>query len=552
MGVVFASSFSGPKKVELAAPTVALSPGEVSATVVYNASSPEPARRESYAYALADKDGNLSPYSAPVTLDLPHGGGVFFNPCTFVPNNPEIFGMVWKLGSALGVTCEGGTSPLDMPWLPFKWMSLVSPYAYYDLRKTHQIAPKAGSSKILTSVPTRPVLTKYTLPGADLSVCYSWLTEQGETELSPPCLSRGPVGYPAGGVTFRRFYMPGVEVPPGAVGYRVYVQTDKGWRRTGDFPIDCMQPLLTTLTSSGLGVFSPKATLSRRQQALDAATVGDTVVMDVEEELSCPLIDRYGREGLTVTGPHGGGFMVDYKGPMGVALLMQNRRTIYRGMWLKGGCLSSSDFSGGQAFGNRYYDCLFPGGVRTLRNSALSWENHVASEQFFSGCHLWGLEVEGINAANYQFCNTHIYGKWGRDRGHYPIRIDTACPIYFDGGCYMDYGYAAVGLGRQANVTMEGVFIDNANDVVNNFPPYGCFVQGLSYYPGTITFRSGQINVRSWQGKQPYLCQGVPEKNVVLERVKTDGPFRTGEVIPVPMLSRVANAVKRVFKRKAA
>jgi len=287
-------------------------------------------------------------------------------------------------------------------------------------------------------------------------------------------------------------------------------------------------------------------------------------VVDKDVTTLVPIIDRCRvsdnaaddtRAGITTTGPHGGKWKLFYQGDSEVGYLQQNRAALIRGMELTGGTYTFSDFTGGQAFQCYHDRCDFWDGLRILRTCAKWTEDHVPSECRWENCKFgagkkkstWqAIRIEGSQAANLFFSNTHAWADWYRSRGTYPLLIDTTCRVVFSNGLYAENGYALVGVGAQADVLIEHPFTDNTGSGAGY--GYGCFFHGMSYYPSTVKVRGGQINALPVQGRLPQLWQG--RVGVELQDVKPanlDALCRkpAAVVVPVPPAKRDAGKVKR-------
>lgn len=111
-----------------------------------------------------------------------------------------------------------------------------------------------------------------------------------------------------------------------------------------------------------------------------------------------------------------------------------------------GDALTYSDYSGGQAFGNRFYDCLFNApmaGKRVtcgIRIDAACAPSHHPSEQLFSDCYVAGgigAMLSGTQAANIRFQRLHANSNATDPRGSV-FYIQNPNPIKFENGCFCD------------------------------------------------------------------------------------------------------------------
>lgn len=524
-GVIRVSSFKD-KEVTLPAPTTPPAPGEINCGTKLGG-NPAPARNDSYRYATVDAEGRFSPWSDPVTIRHQQGGGVRFRYPDFLPESHEICGVLWRVNGTLALVNIRGVS-LEMVGGPV-W-DYPRPEHVIDLQNVERFPPVVGNSLILTQKPPLPVLEPFTVPNVDLEAAYCWLGQDGaETALSPVCFCPRRPDYQ--GVCCRSFNLAGAQAPSGATGYRMYLRTIGGpWRWAGSFPLDVMQPQCFKMAEwSPLPANPAKSTISALQQALDARQSEEVVLVDVPvTRTAVPLIDHFGPERSRIVGPHGKLWKVEYTGGGEVALLVQSCYTTYEGMMLSGGCRATSNWAGGQAFGNRYRSCVFSGGIRTL-NSSSRWEgDHTESESqfddcFFAGIHEKGLvpiRLEGQQTANVRFRRTHIYGDGERRRGSCCLWISVPrSMVVFEGGLFGDYGHTFAILGPYASVRVDDVFIDQGTGTVAL-----CLGVGVR-----MQLRQGKVN--AWadaNGRAPFLAKGMGE--VKLEGVEIQsnlpGTFR--------------------------
>jgi hypothetical protein len=487
MSAIYVSHFT-PKTVTIPAPTVPLSPGTPGLGASHYG-TPAEARTAAYRYALVDVNGQLSPWSDAITIKHPAGGGVAARPCDFVPDHPEACSMLWAIDDRVGISCEGGDGPDRFGLPPF---CPISPNLLTDLRKTGEALPPAGTSTILVDKPPLPQFIPFTVPNADLEWMYVFVTEAGETDASPSVVSSGDARLNKAGVGFRRFNLPGMILPPGVVAYRIYGRTLGGtWRRVGEYPIDCMQPVVyqwPARAAQPAPVASPSSMLSPLQQALSARRGSDVVVVDQDTTTAVPVIDEFGPYRSKVMGLHGANWTLNYTGGGEVGLLCQSSYSTWEDMTLTGGCKATSNWAGGQAFGCIYRGCRFAKGIRTL-NTSSAWEgNHTESESLYDDCKFEGdvpIRLEGIQTCNIRFRRTHANSNPERKRGTCCIWLDRATRVVFEGGLYADQGHAIFYLGMRGDFRADDIFIDQGAEAI---------IENHSFYPCRAKFRDGKIN----------------------------------------------------------
>jgi len=173
-----------------------------------------------------------------------------------------------------------------------------------------------------------------------------------------------------------------------------------------------------------------------------------------------------------------------------------------------GDALAYSDYSGGQAFGNKFYTCLFNApmsGKRVtcgIRIDASCAPSHHPSEQLFSDCYVSGgigAMLSGTQAANLRFQRLHISSNATDPRGSV-FYIQNPNPIKFNDGCFCD-GYINQVSGSSvifrvdtfhANLQVEGIWVDAG---------FRRFIESNNVST-QLTMTDGKLNVR---GDKPAL-----------------------------------------------
>lgn len=173
-----------------------------------------------------------------------------------------------------------------------------------------------------------------------------------------------------------------------------------------------------------------------------------------------------------------------------------------------GDALTYSDYSGGQAFGNKFYLSLFNApmaGKRVtfgIRIDGACAPAHHPSEQLFSDCYVAGgigAMLSGTQAANLRFQRLHINSNATDSRGSV-FYVQNPSPIKFNDGCFTD-GYINGQNGSSvifrvdtfhANLQVEGIWVDAG------FRRF-CESNNVSTQ---LTMTDGKLNVR---GDKPAL-----------------------------------------------
>lgn len=522
------SGADDPVLVDVPTPAVPLTPGHTwGAATNWGTYAPE--RREYLSIAWVDVQGNLSPYSEPLIMNLRQAGGYAIRLTDQVPGNPNIRGVVLRINGNLGFICEGGTGPGSMPWITRPWMTPVRPDWCTDIRMSPEAAPSGGTSSTLIQAPPKPIVRRWNVPNVDLPVWYVWEAESGDTDASPRCISPKIASLPETAMTHRSFYCPGVQVPVGARGYKVYCEINGQTKLLGRFEIDNMQP-----QTAAARIPIAQSLISPLQQAMDAANPDDTVVVDGEIVTRVPILDRYGegndRAGVVITGAHGGKWALRTEGLnwQAPAILVQNQFSEWRGVRISGDASAGfawSDFSGGQGFGTRIKDFRITldqskdtTGIRLQREAASTMLGHTASELYLENGKIAAarpLHIAGEQSANIVLEQMHLYADWYRRRGTCPIYLDTENQVTLGRGCFADFGYAFAYLGMRANLVIDRPWVDQGYEV---------FLEQFSHYQAQASISGGKFNCWSRPpmdlgGAVPWFARGN-FSNITLDGIK--------------------------------
>lgn len=489
---------SSPVSVAVPSPLFPLTPGAVGRAAEYFG-TPAPARKAVYRYALADVQGRAGPWSPPVTISHPAGGGVCLRHSDFAPTHPECVGYFWSIDGLLGVICEGGTSPQGMGCTSL--CAMPGPRLITDIRKTGNVLP--GPSRLFPGPPPpAPILYPFSVPNVDLELAETFVTPAGETAPSPWIKSPRNTDTDSSGVGYRTIYSRNA-CPPGTLFRRLYGRSGGTYYRLGDFDHDCQTMFATTAVLCPAPTpFAPLVELSPLQLALNSSRTGDVIVIDQAEVVSAvPIVDTCGdgneREGVHVTGRDGANWTLRYTGT-GPAVVMRNRRLHWDGAQILGGSvgMAFADSTAGQAFAAKFYGCFFQMGMRVCDWAAHSYLEHTASELRFVDCRFEGpnpIRIEGAQSANIRFINTHAVSDESRRHGTAPLWIDTACRVFFDDGLFADFGHVGAYLGTRPRVRIDGLFSDRGWEAA---------LQSVSMYPAEVLLLAATINAF---GADPWL-----------------------------------------------
>lgn len=332
-----------------------------------------------------------------------------------------------------------------------------------------------------------PVVVPTSIPNKRIRVAYCFVSETGETALSPPTAWSNPVqqaGWKDAQVVefalnIRNYF------PQGALGYHVYVQLENEqapWQRLPashshgkptqsddwlfqlwDRQPQCWQYYADAPVHTPAA--QPQSTLTGLHLALRDTgwfpwdVVPIDIVVEVDKiEVSCPVHDEWGSFGTghpfkfarKVLSQNAREWVVKQK-PSGqsrywpvVHVSNSYSRWYYCSIHGDGAsaALSFDDMAGGQCFGNKFYECAFyPGssqcgglsyGLMICERSTGSRGNHTHSEGRYYNCTFGGdvcMKVGGNQTANINFVDTLASANsGGLTKGRRNTALWLACP----------------------------------------------------------------------------------------------------------------------------
>jgi len=345
-----------------------------------------------------------------------------------------------------------------------------------------------------TWVAPAPVVMANSVPMAPMDFAWSRVAETGETALSPAVHLPSPT-FPDGVTPSRarwvEFRLPEFH-PQGTIGYHLYCRSadETTWRRvpspecygTPTTPDDWLFPWWLRqikILRASLRTYPIHSPATNPQSNLTSLhirhrdEVGDIVVEPGEVfNVTCPVIDEWGEEGTGTigSGAHKFGRKIrasdwgqwyinqqpSQSGHTSWPVIgMFNCYSRWHSVKVQangGDALATSDYSGGQCFGNQFHECEFmansyPGkvtcGIRIDALSTVNWGGysaHTASELLFRDCKFSGsipLWIAGNQTANVRFERLHgtAYGYDSRSSFAY---IENPNALRFTSGCYAD------------------------------------------------------------------------------------------------------------------
>jgi hypothetical protein len=480
-------------------------------TWLYPFDKPTPGGVLHVSNAIIDLDGRIGVWSDPAIVPVESGwrlwGGAWNQPVV-----EDAAGIAWKVkivelnpeddfpynpytpdSEHYFYTGWGGSYPQN-EIAPYSSHSPRLDMLTQDAYRTYQLSESPQGGRNVWVAPV-PVVMASSLPLKPMEFAWCRVAETGETELSPSVLVPIP-SYPEGTTPakscYLEFRLPEFH-PQGTVGYHLYCRevsdaAEYAWQRVpqpecygvASAPDDWLfnwrlRQFEVTRLQAGAPSHAPVATPQSNLTSLHLRLrneTGDVIVEPGEVfNVTCPVIDEWGKDGGGTTSlPHKfgrkvrasdwGKWQIVQQPSMGghtswpvVGIFNQYSRWYGAKIQANGGdALATSDYSGGQCFGNQFHECEFRAqsypnkvtcGVRIDGRSTVNWGgygDHTASELLFRDCEFSGsipLWIAGNQTANVRFERLHgaAYGHDSRSSFAY---IENPNTIRFSNGCYAD------------------------------------------------------------------------------------------------------------------
>lgn len=510
--------------------------------------------------ALVSMEGEIGQFSKPAIIDV-KSGWMLWGGAWNQPQGYGILGTLWKVKClklakkqyqamlqpgdehiwCIGKNGRGPKSPSVnsvFPWARItpRYERLYSGGAFFQ-SSIYKPALKTDEAE-------PPPVIYSSLDNQDDEFAWCWLTQFGETRLSKSVQVSKAGDYQT---IERIFLIEGQPIPMGAVAYRIYVKREKKWLRAAHGETDTYQltnyrPIVSRVTGDEHQPGEGLTTVDALSIALNATK--DDIIYDMDEpiQITSPIIDEYSPEkfGRTIGTITGGqwkiqpiSFNYDYY----PALIVHNQYSHWRGMvidsekvGLSAG-IAFADFTGGQAFGNKFSDCkvlLDQTGNHGRNNGVQVLEEcdgggHSASELIFERCTFGATNpvwLEDKQTCNVVFRDTHLHSFSNADMRNCAIWAATPNAVKFDGVTMADCPMGTIVSTEEASVTIEHLFVDK-----------GCvsLVDFNDYQSGLVRIRGGAVNFFVYPGEGenfvPSLVRAPNTRNAVLE---VDG-LKTGE-----------------------
>lgn len=510
--------------------------------------------------ALVSMEGDVGRFSDPAIIDV-KSGWMLWGGAWNQPQGYGILGCLWKLkclklnkpqAQAMmqpgdeSIWCVGkkGRGPKSSNFnSPFPW-ARITPRSERLYNGMSFFPVDIYKPKLDTVIAEPPPVIYSSLDNQDDEFAWCWLTQFGETRLSESV----KVARAGDGQTVERmFFIHGQPIPMGAVGYRVYVKRGKKWLRAAHGETDTYQltnyrPIVSRITGDEHQPTEGLTTVDALNIALNETN--DDIICDMDEplQITSPIIDEYapGKFGRTIGTVTGGQWKVQpisFRYDNYPALIVHNQYSHWRGMRIESeqvglsAGISFADFSGGQAFGNKFSDCnviLDQTGRHGRNNGVQILEecdggHHSASELIFERCKFAAtnpLWIEHKQTCNVIFRDTHLHSFSDADVRNCAIWASTPNAIRFEGITAADCPMGTIISTEEASVTIEHLFVDR-----------GCIslIDFNDYQSGLIRIRGGAVNFFVYPGEGenfvPALVRATNTRGAVVE---IDG-LKTGD-----------------------
>lgn len=486
--------------------------------------------------AIVDRDNRIGTWSLPETFISEKSGWMLYGSPTNLKPSYDSLGVAWKIRclklidpyadhmlqpgeESILCVSKNGTGPASIgakyPWgrMTMRHEILVIGKSYYQLNKLKY----DGSNKIKFE---KPFIKVSSLPNRSCQVAYAWMNASSRfSEMSPPVNCGSAPG--GGGAVERRFLLRNQPIPPGAVGYRLFVKlSDSAVFRPESriVPIDNLMPVAMSLID-----YAEADSVARITTVIDPIQVaikdtnGDVIIPDDHVvEISNPIIDIYdpAKFGRTIGKVNGGRWkMVPYPGgrfDTSPVIMIQNQKSRWVGMEMdfEGAIavagISFSDYSGGQAFGTQLIDCNIKldqtgskGNCQAIRViEQCAGGGHSASEVSCVRCDFAATEpiwLEHKQTCNWVFrdcgASAFISGSM-MNIADCVAFIGTPNLVRFDGIFHCDCPSGTIFATEQGSVECEQIFVDK-----------GCvsLIDFHDYRSGYVNIKSGTVNFNQYQ-----------------------------------------------------
>ena len=522
----------------------------------YPFDQPTPAGTYEVSNAIIDKSQNVGAWSQPKTLVVQSGWFLYGAPWN-QPVTSDEAGIAWKVKVVSATQFEytpyapGSEHYFFTGWGGQYLPNAVAPYSgtvpklqLLDGGKYSLAHFQTGGRH--TTVAPPPICVASNLPLVPMEIAYCRVTETGETALSPSFVFSPPVALPGWTLaeTCRLGFGIQEQHPQGTLGYHVYIKPTGGtWQRIpaphcyGDpatvddwlWQWHDRQPTITRLATAKIGhaaCANPQSRLNTLQCKLKATTGNVLVAANANLVAHCPVIDEWRSNpvatfGRRIAASDGGKWTITQQQSQSghkywPVVAVENSYSQWQGVEVQanGGsaALTFADFSGGQAFGNRFIDCNFytqPSttgivcGILVDAKSTGQYGSHVASETKYYNVKANGdvpVWIGGQQAANIRFSETNITCT-GAGRRCSAVYLECPSQVVFTNGFNVDAQYAGTvfrASAYNAKLLADGIWVDQG---------FSCLLEscGVAF---DVQLNRGKINLR---GTRPLLARYIDQ-----------------------------------------
>lgn len=536
-------------------------------TWLYPFNQPTPAGTYKISNCIVSKNQTLGAFSEECTLTT-QSGWYLYGHSWNQPVSSDDAGIVWKVKVVTSTPqfdytpfFPGSEHYFYVGWGGTYPVNQIAPYSYTlpRLQELKQDSRRVFRMNMFT-VGTRnqyvapaPVCVASNLPNVPMEICYTRVAEFGETAPSPSYIFTPPT--PHDGWTVAETCELGFGIqeqhPQGTLGYYVYVKLQGGnWQRvpaahcfgTPTAVDDWLwqwhdrQPTIRRIVPNAPTMTPAKIAQSRLntlQLSLKNGNGNVVVAANAVINTTCPVIDEWDigpfpynapSFGRRICSADGGKWKIvqqpSYAGhKYWPVLAVENSYSTWVGAEVQanGGsaAVSFGDFSGGQAFGNRFIDCNFyttpsTTGIVTAflidAKSTGQYGSHVASETKLYNVKANGdicFWIGGQQAANFRANETNMTCT-GNGRQFSAVYLECPNQVIFSNGFNVDARYAgAVFRASSFNAKFlgDGIWADQQ---------FSCLSEacGVSF---DFKLNGGKLNVR---GSNPVLARLIDTHNI--------------------------------------